>query len=339
MDPALFAEMVGDPTDENVLSGGEAFRSHSADAVIALGGGSGLDAGKSIAITAKSGLTLQQCDYFATETISVDQALMPPVVALPTTAGTGAEMDAASVLTVVARREKMTITHPQLSLSVIADPALTLSLPPHLTAWTGFDALVHAIEAYSVDSYHPMCDAVALEALRLIDEFLPRAVADGSDIVARSQMLSASALAAVAFQKGLGSVHALAESVGAMHHTHHGLTNAVVLPHVLRANAARCPGLEAKFARLVHYLRLPPAGNGSALDATLAWIERMRVTLGVAGSLAEIGIGADSAVACGERAVRNGNGLFNPVTLSQAEYEAIFHAALEPPQQLSAATA
>jgi alcohol dehydrogenase class IV len=204
--PLKFGDVSANPTDVNIARGADAFRAHGADALIAIGGGSGLDAGKSIAMTARSGVPLEEFEWTRPPP-EVAPGDLPPVITVPTTAGTGAEMDSASMYTDTTRRVKRCVAHPALRLQVVADPLLTVprpsrstelraisatlpcsasqvSLPPHLTAWTGMDALTHALEAFSVDSYHPMCDGIALEALRLIKEWLPIAHADGSNVEA-----------------------------------------------------------------------------------------------------------------------------------------------------------
>lgn len=180
---------------------------------------------------------------------------------------------------------KYCVMHPDCQVTVIADPLLTVSLPPHLTAWTGMDALTHAIEAYSVDSFHPMCDGIALESMRMITESLPLAVTDGENLEARSQMLVASSMAAVAFQKGLGAVHGLSEPIGAVYDTQHGLTNAVLLPYVLRANRN---AIEPKCELIARYLGLPGA-SVDGYQAVLDWVDSMCERLEIPSSLKEIG--------------------------------------------------
>jgi len=331
LQPQLFGDVNANPTDVNVAAGARAFREHSADAVVAVGGGSGLDAGKSIAMVARSGVDLHAFDW-TREPPVLGPGAIPPVVAVPTTAGTGAEMDSPSMITDTQELVKVCVTHPACDITVLADPLLTVSLPPHLTAWTGMDALTHALEAYFVAEYHPMCDGIALEAMRLIDAWLPKAVADGTDVEARSNMMAASSMAAVAFQKGLGAVHGLSEPIGAVADTQHGLTNAIVLPHVLRANR---PAVRDKCDLAARYLGLPPPppaygapGDAPGFEAVCCWVDRLLTQLDVPGSLADIGLDPSAVRALGVKAEANATGHTNPIRFTAADYERICHDAL-----------
>ena len=242
-----------------------------------------------------------------------------------------------------AARVKRCVSHPQATaaLSVIADPSVTRSLPADLTAWTGLDALTHALEALSVDSYHPMADAIALEAVSLVRRWLPRAVAAPRDADARAHMLCASSMAAVAFHKGLGAVHGLSEPIGAVYDTQHGLTNAIILPYVLRANR-HAPGVERKMARVARALALPlpraaaagagaDAGDADAagFEAVAAWVDDFSRALRVPRSLRDIGVDAASAERIARKACENSTGFTNPQPLSADDYEAIFRAAVD----------
>ncbi len=341
--PALFGDVPPNPTDASIARGAAAFAAHAADSVVALGGGSGLDAGKAIAMVARSGLSLAELDWERSPPAAVAAGAFPPVVCVPTTAGTGAEMDSASMYTDTAARVKRCVSHPQATaaLSVIADPSVTRSLPADLTAWTGLDALTHALEALSVDSYHPMADAIALEAVALVHEWLPRAVAAPRDADARAHMLCASSMAAVAFHKGLGAVHGLSEPIGAVYDTQHGLTNAIILPYVLRANR-HAPGVEQKMARVARALALPlpraaaagagaDAGDADAagFEAVAAWVDDFSRALRVPRSLRDIGVDAASAERIARKARENSTGFTNPQPLSADDYEAIFRAAVD----------
>lgn len=340
MDPLMFGDVSPNPTDVDISRGAEAFRAHNADAVVAMGGGSGLDGGKAIAMVAKTGIPLNDFEW-TKPPVDVAAGDIPPVVAIPTTSGTGAEMDSASMYTDTAAQVKWCVAHPQVSITVVADPELTLSLPPHLTAWTGMDALTHALEAYCVDTYHPQCDGIALEALRMIHEWLPIAYADGTNLEARSHMLAASSMAAVAFQKGLGSVHGISEPIGALHNTQHGLTNAVILPHVLRVNR---PAIERKCEIVAHALSLPPAPAeymSTAADAdpnagsigfyrVCHWIDSMCRRLEIPRDLVTVGVvdGDTTAAQCAAKAVANPTGHTNPIPYTVEQYEAVFRRAL-----------
>lgn len=236
----LYGGIEPNPTDTSVIAGAAAFRAWEADGIIALGGGSGLDGGKAVVLIARQ----QRCDLWA---FDFDQAVpagfgsadFPPVITIPTTAGTGAETESTAMLTDTARGIKGCVWHPRARPSaVILDPELTQSLPANLTAWTGCDAIIHALEAYFVPSFNPLSDGAALQALSLLWTSIDTAVAQGRDLEARGKMLIGSCLAGVGFLKGLGLVHALSHMVGATYNTHHGLTNAIILPVVLRFNRA-----------------------------------------------------------------------------------------------------
>src|SRR5680860_464872 len=233
----IFSDVKGNPTASNVEAGIAAFKSGKHDGVIAFGGGSGLDAAKAIAFMSKQTLPVWHFDDATPGWKDAVTDNLPPVIAVPTTSGTGSEVGRASVISNEETKSKKIIFHPSMMPGIaLCDPELTRGLPAHLTAATGFDALVHCFEAFCVPGYHPMADGIALEGLRLGAVNLPRAVADGNDMEARAQMMAVAMMGAAAFQKGLGGVHALSHSIGAMYDTHHGLTNAVVMPYVVQAN-------------------------------------------------------------------------------------------------------
>jgi alcohol dehydrogenase class IV len=232
---ALFSEVAPNPRDLDVMAGREIFRAEGHDVVIAIGGGSGMDAAKAISLVGRNDRNLWEFDYDKEPPEPDAPSDFPPLICVPTTAGTGAETESTAMVTDTVRGVKGCVWHPaQKPLAVILDPELTLGLPRTLTAWTGCDALVHAIEALSVPQWHPLCDGLALEAIRLIYRWLPTAVRDGANLEARSAMLVGSCLAGVSFLKGLGLVHAISHMVGAVYDTQHGLTNAVLLPVVLQ---------------------------------------------------------------------------------------------------------
>jgi alcohol dehydrogenase class IV len=280
----LFAELRPNPIGRDVEAGVAAFRAGEHDGVIAFGGGSAIDVGKAVALMVGQQRPLWDFEDREDWYQRVDTQGMAPVVAVPTTAGTGAEVGRVSVITDQSVPTKKLIFHPRMMPAiVIADPALTLSLPPQLTAATGMDALAHNLEAYCAGGYHPMADGIAVEGMRLIKEWLPRAVADGSDLSARAHMLIASTMGATAFQKGLGAIHALSHPVGALFDTHHGLTNAVFMPYVLAFNR---PAVAARMARLARYLALPEP----SIEAVIEWILVLRAELGVPHSLTGLGV-------------------------------------------------
>ncbi|MGS2723926.1 iron-containing alcohol dehydrogenase [Porticoccus sp. GXU_MW_L64] len=319
---ALFSGIAGNPTGEHVDAGVAAFRTGNHDGVIAFGGGSALDAGKAVALLSGQQRPLWDFEDVGDNWTRVNPDGVAPVVAVPTTAGTGSEVGRASVITNAAEHVKKIIFHPRmLPGQVILDPELTTGLPPHITAATGMDALSHNLEALCAPGFHPMADGIALEGIRLVKEYLPRAVADGNDLEARLNMLTASTMGATAFQKGLGAMHALAHPLGALYNAHHGLLNAILMPYVLVANA-RVIG--ERMERLAAYLGLPCDEN-SVLD----WVLDMRTQLAIPHSLAEIDIHADRAEEIGAMAVVDPSAGGNPIAFSAEQYSAIFVAAVE----------
>lgn len=314
----VFSEVKSNPTGANIEAGMRTFRQGRYDGVIAVGGGSGLDAGKAIALMSGQTRPLWDFEDAGDNWLRVNVAGIAPCIAVPTTAGTGSEVGRSSVIVNEATHVKTVIFHPRmLPELVIADPALTRDLPPHLTAATGMDAFVHNLEAYCVDAYHPMADGVALEGMRLVKEWLPAAYADGANLVARSHMLAASSMGAAAFQKGLGAVHALAHPLGAIYDKHHGLLNAILLPYVLVRNEH---AIQLKLAQLARGLQLRKA----SFDGVLRWLLDLRKALGIPHTLAEIGIPADEYRRIGEMAIRDPSAGGNPVTLTAAEYAELF---------------
>jgi alcohol dehydrogenase class IV len=251
-----------------------------------------------------------------------DPAGIAPVVAVPTTAGTGSEVGRAGVILNEETHQKKIIFHPQMMPRiVISDPELTIGLPPGVTAATGIDAFVHCFEAFCAPGFHPLADGIALEGMRLIHRFLPRAYADGKNIEARAQMLAAASMGATAFQKGLGGVHAIAHPVGSWFNTHHGLTNAVILPYVMIFNRRAIEGKADDIARV---LGLPAHG----FDGFLAWVLDMRRELGIPHSLAEIGVSVDKAAIIGREAAIDPSAGGNPIPVDAAQLEHIFRAAV-----------
>src|SRR5690606_29899984 len=243
-----------------------------------------------------------------------DPAGIAPVVAIPTTAGTGSEVGRAAVITNEDSHTKCIVFHPaMLPGQVIADPELTLDLPAPLTAWTGIDALSHSLEALCAPGFHPMADGIATEAIRLIHHSLPVAVTHGHDLAARARMLAAASMGAVAFQKGLGAMHALAHSIGGLLDSHHGLTIAVVMPYVLRANrTAIAPAME----RLGRVLDLPEPG----FEGVLSWILELRRTLQIPETLEALGVREEHVAVLAPRAAVDPSAATNPLPLDEAAY-------------------
>ena len=280
---AILAEVDPNPTEINLAAGLAAYHAGGHDGVVAFGGGSGLDLGKAVAFMA--GQTRPVWDY---EDIGdwwtrADASAIAPIVAVPTTAGTGSEVGRASVLTNSVTHEKKIIFHPKILPSVvICDPELTVGMPKAITAGTGMDAFAHCLEAYCSPHFHPMSHGIALEGMRLVKEYLPRAYADGSDIQARGQMMAAAAMGAVAFQKGLGAIHALSHPIGAVHNTHHGTTNAVVMQPVLRFNR---PAIEARIDQAAAYL-----GISGGFDGFYDVLGALNTELGIPTNLTALGV-------------------------------------------------
>jgi len=280
---ALFSEVQPNPTEKNLATGVAAYAAGDHDGVVAFGGGSGLDLGKLIAFMQGQTRPVWDFEDIGDWWTRADSEAIAPIVAVPTTAGTGSEFGRAGVITNSETHVKKIIFHPRILPGiVICDPELTMDLPPAMTAGTGMDAFIHSLEAYCSPHYHPMSQGIALEALRLIKENLPRAHSDGKDIEARAHMMAASGMGAVAFQKGLGAIHALAHPVGALYDTHHGTTNACIMPAVLRFNR---PAIEDRIDRLAAYL-----GIAGGFDGFLDYVTGLRAALGIPDSLTDMGV-------------------------------------------------
>lgn len=314
----LFADVRGNPVAANVESGLVAYRTGSHDGVIAFGGGSAMDAGKVIAFM--SGQTRPMWDF---EDVGdwwtrADPAGIAPVVAVPTTAGTGSEVGRAGVILNEETHQKKIIFHPKMMPGiVIADPELTVGLPPHITAATGIDAFVHCFEAFCAPGFHPLADGIALEGMRLIKEYLPRAYDNGSDIEARSRMLAAASMGATAFQKGLGGVHAIAHPVGSYYGTHHGLANAIILPYVMLHNR---DAIAERMHIVARTLDLPGAGFAGVHE----WVLTFRKRLGIPHSLGETGVTVSQPGVIGREAELDPSAGSNPVAIDAATYERLF---------------
>jgi hypothetical protein len=314
----VFSDVQPNPVEANVVAGVAALKRGRHDGVIAFGGGSALDAAKAIALMA--GQTRPIWDFEDREDwfTRVNVAGMLPVVAVPTTAGTGSEVGRASVITDLRDHVKKIIFHPRMMPAVvIEDPELTVGLPPKLTAAVGMDALSHNLEAYCSPGYHPLAEGVAVEGMRLIKEFLPRAVHNGVDIEARSHMLIASSMGATAFQKGLGAMHSLSHPCSANLGAHHGLTNAVVMPYVLEWNRAV---LGEKTARLAAWLGL----RERSFDAVLQWVLDLRREIGIPHTLAEIGVREEHARVFAPQALGDPSTGGNPLPMSERDFEQLY---------------
>jgi alcohol dehydrogenase class IV len=318
----LFDQVKGNPTGYNVAQGLLAYQQGEHDGVIAFGGGSALDAAKAVALMSGQSRPLWDFEDIGDNHLRVNPLGIAPIVALPTTAGTGSEVGRASVITDEDARVKRTILHARMMPRVaILDPILTLELPAHLTAATGVDALTHCMEAYCSPMYHPMAEAVSVQGMQMIKQYLPLAVADGSDLDARQQMLVASSLGAAAFQRGLGGVHAIAQTLGALYDHHHGLLNAILLPYVLQANASV---LGSQMSDLARFLDLPRPGFSGVMD----WLLGLREQIGIPHRLSALGIDDRDAERVGRMAFADGCSHTNPIRHSAQVYSEIFLRAL-----------
>ena len=302
----VFSGFSPNPRDTEVLSGKSFFNAGAHDSVIAIGGGSAMDGGKSICLTANNNIDIWAFEWEETPAhLNRDEAF-PKLITIPTTAGTGAETESTAMITHTGRGMKFCICHPHLKPSLaLLDPKLTMSLPQNLTAWTGADAMIHAIEAYLVPGFHPLCDAMALEGLSLISHFLPLAVKEPDNLGARGGMLAGSCLAGIAFAKGLGLVHAISHMIGAEYDTQHGLTNAIVLPTVLHFNL---PGQELKVRRMAEAIGLTDQSKNGFMSS----IETILDEIGIPRSLSEIGIPQDCARRIAEKALQDSAAATNP---------------------------
>jgi alcohol dehydrogenase class IV len=301
---AVFSGISPNPRDTEIGAGREMFRAGHHDAIIAIGGGSAMDGGKSICLTCKNDLDIWAFEF--ERPVPVVDHEFPILVTIPTTAGTGAETESTAMVTHVEKAMKFCVWHPDLKPSlVLLDPELTLGLPKNLTAWTGADALTHAIEAYLVPGFHPLCDGLALEGLALVGKWLPVAVREPDNIEARGGMLVGSCLAGIAFLKGLGLVHAISHMIGAEFNTQHGLTNAIILPTVLRFNL---PGMDEKVKRMADSLGL----RDHSVEAFMLEIDRMLDDIEIPNSLAHIGVPADCAERIAEKALLDSAAGTNP---------------------------
>ena len=280
---ALFAEVDANPNEVNLAAGLEVYRAGGHDGVVAFGGGSGLDLGKMVAFMAGQTRPVWDFEDVGDWWTRADADAIAPIVAVPTTAGTGSEVGRASVLTNSETYEKKIIFHPKVLPSVvICDPDLTVGMPPAITAGTGMDAFAHCLEAYCSPHFHPMSQGIALEGMRLVKDYLPRAFADGDDLEARAQMLVAGSMGATAFQKGLGAIHALSHPIGAHHNTHHGTTNAVVMGAVLQFNAA---AVADRLADAAGYL-----GISGGFAGFCDFVDDLNGGLGIPENLSALGV-------------------------------------------------
>ena len=318
----VFADVKPNPISANVNAGVEVLRKGGHDGVIAFGGGSGLDVGKVIAFMAGQTRPMWDFEDIGDWWTRADPKGILPIIAVPTTAGTGSEVGRAGVITDETTHTKKVIFHPlMMPKIVIVDPELTVGMPNFITVGTGFDALAHCLEAYCAPGYHRLADGVAVEGVRLVFENLPKVVANPNDIEARGHMMSAAAMGATAFQKGLGAIHALSHPVGALYDTHHGMTNAVFMPYVLVVNR---DAIEAKIARLAAYCGMTPS-----FEAFLHPVMALRQKLNVPHTLRDFKVDESKRDLIGDMAVVDPTAGGNPIELTKARALEIFDRAMD----------
>ena len=320
LDVAVFGGVFGNPTASQVMAGAKAFRDHQADAVIGFGGGAALDVAKvvGLAATHEGDILEYAWDHPRVRAIGND---LPYFVALPTTSGTGSEVGRSSVISEDETHLKRIIFSPKvLAKCVFADPELTLALPAHVTAATGIDALTHNIESYLSPAYHPLCDGIALEGTRIAARSLEKAVKQPSDIAARSDMMMASMMGAIAFQKDLGAVHSCAHALGAVCDLHHGLANALMIDTVLAWNQEAVP---AKFDELAHVCGV--SGGG---DQFVPWLRALKARIGITGKLGDHGVKREHLPRLVEIAVADICHQTNPRPVKPEDFQRLFESAM-----------
>ncbi len=318
---AVFSEVDPNPNEHNMAAGIAVYKAGGHDGVICFGGGSALDLGKMIALMADQTVSVWDLEDIGDWWTRADASKIAPIIAVPTTAGTGSEVGRAGVLTNSATHKKKIIFHPRLMPAVtICDPELTVGMPKFITAGTGMDAFAHCLEAYCSPFFHPMSQGIALEGLRLVNEYLPRAYAVPTDLEARAQMMAAAAMGAVAFQKGLGAIHSLSHPVGAIYGTHHGTTNAVVMPMVLDFNR---PAIEDRLTRAADYL-----GIKGGFDGFRARVMELRTELGIPANLSAMGVEAARLDELTDMALEDPSCGGNPVEMTRENTRALFQAAM-----------
>jgi alcohol dehydrogenase len=322
LEAALFGDVRSNPNDENLAAGVARYNAGKHDGVIAFGGGSGLDLGKLVAFAAGQKRPIWDFEDIGDWWTRADASAIAPIIAVPTTAGTGSEVGRAGVITDSKAHVKKVIFHPKMMpATVICDPELTIGMPPAITAGTGLDAFAHCLEAYCAPSYHPLAEGIALEGMRLVKEYLPRAYKTPTDIEARGQMMSAAAMGATAFQKGLGAIHALSHPIGALYDTHHGMTNAVVMPAVLEANRA---AIEPKIARLAAYL-----GIDGGFDGFLRFVRDLRAELKAPANLTAFNVPREDFERIVSMSLEDPTAGGNPLPLTRELASAMLAAAFE----------
>jgi len=332
LDVAVYDGVFGNPTVSQADAGGAAFRAHRADCVVGFGGGAALDVAKIVGVIGTAGGSALDYVWDQPGVRTIPDGL-PYFVALPTTAGTGSEVGRSSVVSEDDTHVKRIVFSPKiLAKAVFADPELTLDLPPAVTAATGMDALTHGVESYLSPAYHPLCDGIALEGVRIAARALPRVARDGRDLEARGEMLMASMMGAIAFQKDLGAVHSCAHALSTVADLHHGLANGIMIDHVMRFNLAAAA---SKLAELARVARVPGGDSGtdeSRARAFVAWLGSLKRALGIPATLAEYAgrrpVTRADVPALVDVALRDACHQTNPRPCGRADFEALFESAL-----------
>jgi alcohol dehydrogenase class IV len=320
LDVSVYSGVAGNPTASQVMAGAEAYRAHGADCVIGFGGGAALDVAKVVGLAATHEGEIIEYAWDHPQVRAIDKEL-PYFVALPTTSGTGSEVGRSSVISEDRTHLKRVVFSPKvLARKVFADPELTLALPAHVTAATGMDALTHNIESYLSPAYHPLCDGIALEGTRIAARSLVKAVREPNNIAARSDMMMASMMGAIAFQKDLGAVHSCAHALGAVCDMHHGLANALMIETVLAWNIEAAGD---KFEELAHVCRV--AGGGPGL---VRWLGHLKQQIGITGTLSSHGVKPEQIPRLVEIAVKDICHQTNPRPVTAADFERLFAAAM-----------
>jgi alcohol dehydrogenase class IV len=332
LDAGIYSEIWGNPVKRQVDNGVAAYRAHRADAVIGLGGGAALDVAKAIAVMATHPGDVLEYAWDHPQVRPIDQPI-PYFIALPTTAGTGSEVGRSSVVSDDVTHIKKIIFSPRLlAKAVFADPELTLDLPPGITAATGMDALTHNIESYLSPEYHPMCDGIALEGVRIAARALPIAVRDGRNLQARSDMLMSSMMGAIAFQKDLGAVHSCAHALSTVADLHHGLANGIMIDHVMRFNLQSASAKMAELARVAGVTGVAGMSEEAAARAFIGWLAQMKVNVGIPATLGALRsarpVTKADIPALVDVAIRDTCHATNPRKCTSADFERIFAEAM-----------
>lgn len=325
---SLFSDIRSNPTSDSVAACAEVYLASGCEGIVAIGGGSAIDVAKAVSLTANNGISLWEfCQLENPDLLPKVEGdnFFVPLMIIPTTAGTGSELSGSfCVITDIETHRKRVAFHTEhFPFAIIDDPQLLTGLPTNLTAWTGMDALTHALEAYAAPSYNPLCDGIALEAIRLCEQWLETSFKDGQNAEARAHMMSASSIAAVAFSsKGLGAVHSMAHAVGALFDTHHGLANAVLLPYVLEHNKAVIEEKLTTVARLLDLEEHSP-------DGVIAWLLQLRKSLSIPETLADLGIERSALGDIAQASFQDAEHQTNPVAMTEADFMAIAERAFD----------